>query len=128
MSLFLKFVLGFLALAHVGFFVLEWCWLDFPDFQTKLGFKGPDQAEVAIVGKNQAFSNLVLATGVAVCLVGIHWRKEWGRPFALFFLSSIALAGMVGFATIPESKSSFLILQSGPALLGLALLFLTRNK
>lgn len=123
MQIIAQVALGLLVVAHAAFFVLEFFWLSLPSFQRRLGFIG-DQTEVALVGKNQAFSNLFLAAGVGF---GWLWTRQ-GSPSGLdivqFFLGCIFIAGLVGFATIPKSKLAFLVLQCGLAAAAAASLWL----
>lgn len=109
-----------LIFAHTLFFVLEWNWLRLPGFRAKLGFTGP-QEEVALVGKNQAFSNLILAAGVVFGWIVKSQGIDAGNSILLFFFTSIALAGVVGFGTIPKNKKGFLIAQTIPGLAGIVL-------
>jgi|GEM_PF-5918741 len=117
-----KFLFVVLIAAHVWFFVLEWWWLEFPYFRDLLGFKNDDQSEVAIVGKNQAFSNLVLAAGLVFSWRMLRRDAVTGKSTAIFFLASIFLAGLVGFFTILGDKRPFLALQTIPAALLIGIL------
>ena len=123
----LQFVLAALILAHIAFCAMEWFWLDLPAFRESLGFEGP-QDEVAIVGKNQAFSNLVLAGGLA--FGWIAWRRNpaGGCGFVSLHADSPSLSrGFVGFATIKKNAFGFLLAQTIPASIGLALLRIERR-
>jgi len=120
-----KAALAILVVAHVGFFALEWFWLATwaGRFRTKLGFKAP-QDEVAIVGKNQAFSNLILAAGIAFGWILRTSSREYGNAVLLFFLVSIGIAGLVGVGSIRGDKKPFFLLQTLPAVVGiLAVIF-----
>jgi uncharacterized membrane protein len=125
MSIILKAVLAFLVVAHVAFFGLEWFWLEpwASKFREQLGFFGL-QHEVAIVGKNQAFSNLVLAGGIVFSWVLWNQRRESANAVLLFFLVSIGTAGLVGFSTIQGDKKPFLLFQTLPAVLGIAVVLM----
>jgi len=127
MTLYLRLVLLVLIVAHVCFFLLEWFWLDLPSFQAKLGFVGA-QDEVAIVGKNQAFSNLVLAAGLVFGWITTSRGKAGGRDILLFFYVSILLAGIIGFGTIKGDKLPFLFLQVLPAALGIYLTVVQKTE
>jgi uncharacterized membrane protein len=119
MALLGQILVGILVLAHLLFFAMEFFWAELPSFQHKLGFTG-DQDEVAIFAKNQAFSNLFLATGLAFGWACARHGKPHGRNVLRFVLACIFVAGVVGFFTVPASKPAFLALQSGPALLAFA--------
>jgi uncharacterized membrane protein len=127
MNLLLRIVLVTLILGHIVFCAMEWNWLDLPKFQEILGFDGP-QDEVAIVGKNQAFSNLILACGLAFGWIACRRNAASGRGFVAFFLIGIALAGLVGFSTMKKGEFGFLLVQTLPASIALALLWFEKRS
>lgn len=104
---------GFVALEHVGFFVLE-SFL----FKTPLGLKvfklTPQAAEAnAVFAFNQGFYNLFLAAGLV-------WGLQSGSaPLKTFFLACVVVAGAVGGAS--ASRGIWLV-QAAPAFLALLLL------
>jgi uncharacterized membrane protein len=93
--------IGLLIALHVGFFVLEavaWDWNIAAGVRRQLGFTTTDAAEIDSVGtvaKNQGFSNLFLAAGLAW---GLSNTRR--RPVLDFSLVCIAVAGVVGYLSL----------------------------
>jgi putative membrane protein len=110
-----KALAAFVALEHLGFFVLE-SFL----FKTPLGLKvfklTPQAAEAnAVFAFNQGFYNLFLCAGLV-------WGLRAGSaPLLSFFLACVLVAGLVGGAS--ASRSIWLV-QALPAALALAALAL----
>ena len=109
-------LIGFVALEHVAFFVLE-SFL----FKTPLGLKifklTPAAAETsAILAANQGVYNGFLAAGL---VWGLLAPPEMAAPIKTFFLACVVIAGIVGGAT--ASRGIFLV-QALPGLLALVLL------
>jgi putative membrane protein len=111
----------FVALQHGAFMVLEMF------FWTKpLGLKVfKNTLEVAqssqVLAANQGLYNGFISAGLIFMLLS----KEGGRRGQLFFLCCVVVAGIFGGAT--ASPTIFLV-QSCPALLALALLFLDKDN
>lgn len=117
-----KVFIGLVALVHLYIFVFE-CFLwemrgpkVFSSFPLELF---PQTTELAF---NQGVYNLFLAAG----LLWTFFIKDikWSRNIALFFLAGVVVAGAAGALT--EAKIFFV--QSVPALIGIALILLGRNK
>ena len=111
-----SFLIGFVALEHAGFFVLE-SFL----FKTPLGLRifklTPAAAEAgAVLAANQGVYNGFLAAGL---VWGLWAPPEMAAPLKTFFLACVVVAGIVGGAT--ASRSIFLV-QALPGLLALVLL------
>ena len=113
-------LIALVALLHVWFMVLEsFLWRRPYGLRT---FK-MDQAKAdatAPLAKNQGLYNGFLAVGLAWSLVG---PEPMRFPLALFFLSCVAVAGVVGGIT--ASRSIFYV-QLAPALLAIGALVLAR--
>jgi putative membrane protein len=119
-----------LVVFHFLFFVLEsLCWEYAEKARRDLGFTG-DQSEVAKVAKNQGVSNAFLAAGLVWGLLGEGREGGDGTTILTFFLACIAVAGLVGYASIqPPSrlgKAAFLAGQTGLAVGALVLLYLSK--
>lgn len=109
-------LVGFVALEHAAFFVLE-SFL----FRTPLGLKvfklTPQAAEAsAVFAFNQGFYNAFLAAGL---VWGLTAAPEAAPALKTFFLACVIVAGLVGGAT--ASRSIWLV-QALPALVALVLL------
>lgn len=109
-------LIGFVALEHAAFFVLE-SFL----FRTPLGLKvfglTPQAAEAnAVFAANQGVYNAFLAAGLAW---GLTAAPEAAPALKTFFLACVVVAGLVGGAT--ASRTIWLV-QALPALVALALL------
>ena len=109
-------LIGFVALEHAAFFVLE-SFL----FKTPLGLKifklTPAAAETsAVLAANQGVYNGFLAAGL---IWGLLAAPAMAPSIKTFFLACVIVAGLVGGAT--ASRSIFLV-QALPGLLALLLL------
>ncbi|MBI2788577.1 MAG: DUF1304 domain-containing protein [Elusimicrobia bacterium] len=109
-------LVGFVALEHAAFFVLE-SFL----FRTPLGLRvfglTPQAAEAnAVFAANQGVYNAFLAAGL---VWGLAAAPEAAPALKTFFLACAVVAGLVGGAT--ASRSIWLV-QALPALVALALL------
>lgn len=111
-----SYLIGFVALEHVAFFVLE-SFL----FKTPLGLRifklTPAAAEAsAVLAANQGVYNGFLAAGLVWGLIA---APAEALPVKTFFLACVIVAGLVGGAT--ASRSIFLV-QALPAAAALLLL------
>ncbi|MEB3221947.1 MAG: DUF1304 domain-containing protein [Candidatus Sericytochromatia bacterium] len=104
------------ALAHVGFFVLESFLVTKPIGRRVFGLTAERAAVIAPLMVNQGWYNLFLAAGLGWSLV----HPTEGRALATFFLGCVAVAGVVGGVTV---QRSILALQALPALLALGLVW-----
>jgi len=116
-------VIALVALLHVYILALEMFLWRTPRARAAFG-TSPALAEdtVAMAG-NQGLYNGFLAAGLAVSLVA-GTDTDVGFAFALFFLLCVFVAGLYGAATV--SSRRILLVQSVPAVLGIALLLLAR--
>jgi len=120
MEIVIKIVVGFVALLHLYFLYFEmFAWTTkgrkvFRNFPPEL-FE-PTKPMAA----NQGLYNGFLAAG----LIWTYFISDlnWNHNIALFFLGCVAIAGIYGSLTV--TKKIFFI-QALPALLGIALIFLS---
>jgi putative membrane protein len=102
------------ALLHVGFLVLEMFLWTTPWACRALRRTPAQQAETAVLAKNQGLYNGFLAAGLAWSLVA---PPALALPLRLFFLGCVVVAGLYGAAT---ASRNILFLQALPGLLALA--------
>ena len=96
------------ALAHVGFLVLEMFFWDHPVGRRIFSMSPEVSAASAVLAKNQGLYNGFLAAGL---LWGL-WTGR--RDVKLFFLGCVMIAGVFGGIT---AKTSILLTQALPGLL-----------
>lgn len=126
MSTVLNIVVGFIALSHVGFLVLEMFFWNKP-----VGLKAFDNDSET--GKKYAESSKVLAANQGLyngfLAAGLFWGFSLGASgtsVKVFFLCCVLIAGLYGAATVSRHvRRKLLLLQAIPAALGLALVFLS---
>ena len=100
------------ALAHVGFLVLEMFFWDHPVGHRIFAMTPEVAASSAVLAKNQGLYNGFLAAGLV-------WGLAAGRrDVKLFFLGCVVIAGVFGGLT---AKTSILFTQALPGLLALVL-------
>ncbi|WP_164015044.1 DUF1304 domain-containing protein [Pyxidicoccus trucidator] len=119
MKLLANIMVGFVALLHVGFMVLEMFFWDHAVGEKV--FKLPREVlhSSAVLAANQGLYNGFLAAGLG-------WALATGRrDVKLFFLGCVLVAGVFGGFT---SKVSILFVQAMPALLALVLVLLSSPK
>jgi len=118
MPLAAKIIIALVMLLHVYIFLLETVL-----FRTRgrkvFGLRKEDVEVLAPAMSNQGCYNGFLAAALAVSL--LHPDAEIGRAFAIFGLACVAIAGIWGAVTV---QRRILYVQTVPALLGLAALFL----
>jgi len=107
------------ALAHVGFLVLEMFLWSGPTGQRVFGMTPEFAEQTAVLAANQGFYNGILAAGLL-----------WGaltnnRAFMIFFLLAVIAAGVFGAFT---AKLSILYLQAAPGLVALLAVLAARPK
>ena len=120
MNLVAQALVGLIAVLHVYFFVLEAIlWrkpLGMKTFRTDPAFAERSAALAA----NQGLYNLFLSAGLV-------WGLVAAEPVAfqakVFFLACVIIAGVFGAATVSRR---ILFIQAVPAILALALVFLSR--
>lgn len=114
-------LIGFVALEHVGFLVLEMFFWTKPYGLETFGLTAEFAAQSASLAANQGLYNGFLAAGLVWSLL----KKVDAFPLKVFFLSCVVVAGVFGAAT---AKASILYVQAAPALLALALIVLANRK
>jgi putative membrane protein len=111
-------LIALIALLHVYFVLLETVL-----FKTRgrrvFGLSAEKAEIMAPAMSNQGCYNGFLAAALVIALV--HPDPAVARAFAVFGLACVAVAGVWGAATV---KKTILYVQTLPALLGLACLFL----
>jgi putative membrane protein len=118
MALLASVLTAAVALLHVGFLALEMFLWTTPWACKALRRTAAQQAETAVMAKNQGLYNGFLAAGLAWSLVA---PPALALPLRLFFLGCVAVAGLYGAAT---ASRNILFLQAAPALLALAVTLL----
>ena len=113
-----KIVIGFVALSHVAFMVLEMFFWDHPVGRKIFSMTPEVSASSAVLAANQGLYNGFLAAGLIWALVTNR------RDIKLFFLGCIIVAGVFGAAT---AKMTILFTQALPAAVGLTLVLLTKT-
>lgn len=119
MRLLTDLLIGFVALQHVGFLVLEMFLWTKPAGRRVFGLKAEFAEQSKALAANQGLYNGFLAAGL---VWGLLLGPE-GFPQKLFFLSCVIVAGVFGGATVSKR---IVLVQAVPALLALVLLYLSR--
>jgi putative membrane protein len=108
-------LVGFVALEHVGFGVLEMLLFSKPAgrkvFRTTEAFS----KEAAPLAANQGLYNLFLVAGLVWSLIA---AEPQAHALKIFFLGCVVVAGLFGAATV---SARILVLQALPAAVALAL-------
>ncbi|HEY1419563.1 MAG TPA: DUF1304 domain-containing protein [Candidatus Dormibacteraeota bacterium] len=108
------------ALLHAGFLVLEMFLWQKP-FGRRTFHTTPEAASTtAVLAANQGLYNGFLAAGLIWGLLA--YGAVDGRPVLTFFLACVIVAGIYGGMTVSRR---ILLVQSAPAVVALALLWLT---
>lgn len=117
MTMIASILIGFVALLHVGFLVLEMFLWDHPFGRKRFGMTPEYSKASASLAANQGLYNGFLAAGLVWGLVA--------GDFAIkaFFLICVLIAGLYGGLT---TKRTILYLQALPGLLALIFLYLVR--
>lgn len=117
MTLLAAVLVGFVALLHVGFLVLEMFLFRTPFGQKTFQLTKEQAEQMAPLAANQGLYNGFLAAGLI-------WSLFLSEPMAfqvkVFFLSCVIVAGIYGGLTV---KRSILFLQMTPAAVALAVVF-----
>lgn len=117
MNLAANILIGFVALLHIGFLVLEMFLWDHP-YGRKTFKMTPEYSKAsATLAANQGLYNGFLAAGLIWGLVTDDFAVK------TFFLICVLVAGLYGGFT---AKRSILYMQALPGLLALIAVFLTR--
>lgn len=114
-------LVGFVALQHVGFLVLEMFFWTKPIGLKTFNLTLEMAQQSAALAANQGLYNGFLAAGLIWGLL----RKTDGFSIKVFFLSCVVVAGIFGAIT---AKTSILYVQGAPAMLALLLLFMSNKQ
>ncbi len=109
---------AFVALLHVGFFVLESFLWTKPVGRRIFGLTPEKAQDSASLAANQGLYNLFVAAGLIWGLI------ENSFQFEVFFLGFVIVAGIVGAIT---AKRSILFIQALPGAIALLLVLFTRR-
>ncbi len=113
-----EIVISLIALAHVGFLVLEMFLWDKPQGM-KIFRLSPEQAAATrVLAQNQGLYNGFLAAGLIWGLVSSMHADE----IRIFFLTCIVIAGVYGAVTVNRRIA---LVQALPAAIGLVLVLLS---
>ena len=114
-------LVGFVALEHIGFMVLEMFFWTKPYGLETFGNTLEVAQQSSVLAANQGLYNGFLAAGLIWSLL----RKTDPYAIKVFFLSCVVIAGVFGAVT---AKASILYVQGAPALLALVLVVLANRK
>lgn len=114
-------LVGFVALQHIGFLILEMFFWTKPIGLKTFGMTMEVAQQSASLAANQGLYNGFLAAGLIWGLL----KKADGFSIKVFFLCCVVVAGVFGAIT---AKASILYVQGAPAMLALLLLFLSNKK
>lgn len=119
MKLLAQIAVGFVALSHVGFLVLEMFFWDHPVGERVFQLPRDVLQSSASLAANQGLYNGFLAAGLVWGLVTSK------RDVQVFFLACVIVAGVFGGVT---AKTSILFMQALPASIALVLVFLSSRS
>jgi putative membrane protein len=115
MNLLAGILIALVALAHLGFLVLEMFFWDHPVGRKIFSMTPEVSASSAVLAKNQGLYNGFL-------VAGLLWGLVSGRrDVKLFFLGCVVVAGVFGGLT---AKTTILFTQALPGLLALVCMLL----
>ncbi|HKI54230.1 MAG TPA: DUF1304 domain-containing protein [Anaerolineales bacterium] len=117
MTLIANILIGFVALLHIGFLILEMFLWDHPVGRKTFKMTSEYSKASASLAANQGLYNGFLAAGLIWGLVTGDFATK------AFFLICVLIAGTYGGFT---AKRSILYMQALPGLLGLIFLYLSR--
>jgi putative membrane protein len=115
-----KLLVALVALEHLWFMVLEMFLWTKPIGMKTFGTTAEFAQATATFAANQGLYNGFLAAGLLWGLL----RKSDGFAVQVFFLSCVIVAGVFGGLTV---KPTIMVVQAGPALVGLILAVLARR-
>jgi putative membrane protein len=118
MAILAKIVIAVVALAHIGFLVLEMFFWDHPVGRQIFQMTPEVSKSSAVLAANQGLYNGFLAAG----LIWALWSDR--TDLKVFFLGCVIVAGVFGGLT---AKTTILFTQALPALIALALVLLSRR-
>jgi len=120
MSLIANVFVAFVALLHVGFFVLESLLWTKPVGRRIFGLTPEKAQDSAALAANQGVYNLFVAAG----LIWGLFAPDGSFAIKVFFLSFVIIAGIVGALT---AKRSILFVQGLPGAIALLLVVFTQR-
>lgn len=118
MGMLAKIVIALVALAHIGFLVLEMFYWDHDIGRRIFNMTAEVSRSSAVLAANQGLYNGFLAAG----LIWALWSDR--TDLKVFFLGCVLIAGVFGGLT---AKTTILYTQALPALIGLALVLASRR-
>jgi putative membrane protein len=111
-------LVGFIALQHIGFLILEMFLWDKPSGMRIFGHTREAATITKVLAMNQGLYNGFLAAGLAWGLaLGVA-----GKPIIIFFLACVVAAGVFGGFT---ASRKILFVQAMPAVAALVLVLLS---
>lgn len=119
MRMLAKILIALVALAHVGFLVLEMFFWDHPVGRKIFNMTPEVSASSAVLAANQGLYNGFLAAGLVWALVSDR------RDLKFFFLGCVIVAGVFGAAT---AKVTILFTQALPAALALIAVLMSEPR
>ena len=105
-------LVGFVALQHIGFMILEMFLWTAPVGLRTFGLTPEFAEQSASLAANQGLYNGFLAAGLIWSLINV----DRGFALRIFFLSCVVVAGVFGAIT---AKLSILFIQAAPAAIAL---------
>jgi putative membrane protein len=121
MSLVVKLLVAIVALAHIGFLVMEMFLWTSPYVLKTFGMTPEFAKSSSALAANQGLYNGFLAAG----LIWSLFARTNQTALQVFFLSCVIVAGLFGAATV---KMSILYVQAIPAALALIAVLLSRTS
>lgn len=119
MNLAANILVGFVALLHLYFLVLEMFLWTKPLGRKVFGLKADFAEQSKALAANQGLYNGFLVAGLVWALL----LGPDGFPQKVFFLSCVIVAGVFGGATVSKR---IVLVQALPAVIALALVYLAR--
>ncbi len=113
-----KFLVGVVALMHVGILILEMFFWDHPVGRKIFNMTEQVSADSAVLAANQGLYNGFLAAGL---FWGLFSKK---RDVVIFFLTCVIVAGIFGAMT---AKPSIILTQGAPAILALFFVWISKK-
>lgn len=120
MILVTNLLVGIVALLHFYFLILEMFLWTTPKGLKIFGNTLEKAKASAVLAANQGLYNGFLVAGLVWGL--LEPEPVFARSIKIFFLSCVAVAGLYGAYSVSRK---ILIVQAGPALIALVLIFLT---
>lgn len=122
MQILINSLIGFIALEHIGFLVLEMFFWTKPLGQKVFKVDPEFAIQSATLAANQGLYNGFLAAGLIWSLCASS--QDMNHHLKFFFLACVAIAGLYGWYSVSKT---ILFVQALPAILALVLLFVSRS-